>query len=705
MSKDENQRQPGGPLAAAVGQASGVIAAALTEYLGRTLQAAGYRGVDSIAGGLGGESRGDSVSDSISSVFSQYRDALGDLAAVLPQVVQRANQEWRVEPGMRLLFRARQSVFEEAQKLSVQGVAVKALYDAVEVVLRREIGEKRKDIDAGFLKALDLRADIGKLEKQIPGATDSATLEALRAQLLTAKAELAGIQPPEDWQHVIATQATLEAVRHAVISPEGRNAHPSDPMHALGDRMGASPDWAMLKTLLGQVGEQFSSKGRESVPDVLEKQKHKIRNDPVSGLAGLRQDLDWMFEPDTALCYLLLQTLDQSLGAVAVGEILHRQGLFGKFVAALDVVAKASPYAPPEWEAQFRKAFAAIGYPLGGALTLLAQNTRERSEFVLLDHAHNRMFGIREGEVGFDRKSGREIEIYGQQEGRSYCTSTSPTTPRTLPHRIHDAAVGMGVWTVDRREVQALLDSDPQRPPVRLGAWDMGANRTPLALFVVHYRESDIAETSGADPREAARDRASDEHYELGLGCFVAPRNDPLAMGMMVLGALPVSMPKACEVGREIWGYEKIHVDGQNWDVRYRPDVMTCVVKLPGGIALRVQLPRGGSRSSNRIPLLSYTKKFGQLHRNVLTRSGAGESLRVGGHGVEVSVSGVDDWWTIPDAGGNCRSLLKLLYQFGIARDQSKEGRRASYSLWTEHLQGEQGPPCLVPATFEREDE
>jgi hypothetical protein len=696
MSKDENQRQPGGPLAAAVSQASGVIAAALTEYLGRTLQAAGYRGVDAVAGGLGGDSRGDSVSDSIASVFTQYRDALGDLAAVLPQVVQRASEEWRVEPGMRLIFRARQSL-PSSRGFEDQGVAVGALYAAVDELLR-EVKSQREAYRA-------LLASVRSLEHMILSNPKDPSIQTWRSDLEIAAKRLRDFQPPEDWQHVLSNGATLGSLAEAVLSDEARASHPSVDKLAGKVTVAKPNEWAVLKALLLEIGEQFSHEGRMNLPDALDRLKYEIRRDPVQELTRARKELAWLLDKTTDECNLLLETLDQSLGAVAVGEILRRKGLFEKFVASLDAVATGKAPTAPSWQAPLRKTFAAIGYPLGDALTLLAQNTRERSEFILLDHVHNRMFGIREGELGFDTKSGREIEIYALREGRSYFTSTSRSTLRTLPHRIHDAAVGMAVWTVDRREVQAILDSDPQRPPVRLRAWDMGANRTPLVLFIVHYRESDITEPGGGYPADGPRDRTNDEHYELGLGCFVAPRSDPLAVGMMVLGALPVSMPKAVEVGREIWGYDKVHISSDHWDIRYRPDAMTCVVKLPDNITLRVQLPRGGSRSSSRIPLLSYTMKFGQLHRNVLTRSGAGETLRVGGHGVEVSVKGHDEWWKKSEVGGTCSSLLTLLYRFGIARDESTEGRRASYSVWTEHLQGEQGPPCLVPATFEREDE
>ncbi len=716
MSKDENQRQPDGPLAAAVAQAAAVISTALTEYLGRTIQAAGNRAIDTFGASAGSEPDAGGTPGSIQQVFSQYRDALGDLAGALPQVVQRASQEWRVEPGMRLLFRARSKALEKIDTKSGPEVA---LYSAVVEFLG--VLNPGHGVRKAWMQDL-CREKAGLVEQKLAaqrnGQTDAVSslghrISSLERVIGALEAQKSATPVAETWQHAFCNFSTRSAVEDCALSDEAGTADAgARELREYLDRSSPPPRGEGFLHLLRQIPAQFSDPNRVNLPQFLDEIKHELRRDPVKGLAVAERRLAWM-RGDTGYVYELLQLLEHALGDACLREILLHKGVFDAFVSAIAGVQKPQNGLQPAWERSLRQVFAGIGHPLGQPLTVLAQCTRQRNEFIVLDHAHDRVFDIRESESGFSADAVQELEIYGLREGRTYFTATARqmpcVTPRVLPHRIHDAAVGMAVWMVDRREVQSVLDSDPDRPPVKVRAWDMGVNRTPLVLFVVHYRETDIGEPGGTDPATGARARQSDEHYELGLGCFVAPRNDPLAIGMMVLGRLPVSMPAAAQVGREIWGYDKVHVDAGRWDLRYRPDAVTCLLELDGNVRLRVELPRGGKRSSTRIPLFSYTTKFGQLHRNVLTRSGSGETLRVGGHGVAVSIDFVQgpakNWWVDPKAGGECRSLLTLLYQFGIVRDDPTKGRRAAYSVWTEHMQGEQGPPCIVPNIGVREDE
>lgn len=718
MSKDENQRQPDGPLAAAVTQAAAVISTALTEYVGRTFQAAGNRAIDTFGASAGRESDPDSTLGSIQQVFSQYRDALGDLAGALPQVVQRASQEWRVEPGMRLLFRTRSTALEKIELDNKSGPEV-ALYSAVVEFLN--VLNPRHGVRKAWVRNLCLQRE-GLVEQKLVAERNCQAeavsslghrIASLTRAIDALEAQASATPVVETWQRAFSNFSTRSALEDSVLSDKAATAHAG--VKALVeylDKTSPGARWEGVLDLLRNVPAQFSDPRRVNLPQFLDEIKHEIRRDPIKGLAVAQQRLSWMCG-DTGQLYVLLQLLEHAIGDACLREILVHQGVFDAFVCAIQDLQKPQNSLQPKWESALRQVFSGIGYPLGRPLTVLAQCTRQRNEFTVLDHAHDRVFNIRESESGFAADAVQELEIYGLREGRTYFTATARQTPcvtqRVLPHRIHDAAVGMAVWMVDRREVQSILDSAPDRPPVKVRAWDMGVNRTPLVLFVVHYRETDICEPGGSDPAAAARARESDEHYELGLGCFVAPRNDPLAIGMMVLGKLPVSMPAAAQVGREIWGYDKVPVDSGRWDLRYRPDAMTCLLELHGDVRLRVELPRGGKRSSTRIPLFSYTTKFGQLHRNVLTRSGSGETLRVGGHGVAVSIDRPNrtatNWWEDSQAGGECRSLLTLLYQFGIVRDDPTKGRRAAYSLWTEHMQGEQGPPCIVPNIGVREDE
>ena len=80
MSADDHRRHENNPLANTIGQAASVLATALTEYLGRTLEASSHRVVEQISRNLPKEDRRDTGLTSIAHAFEQYRDAIGDLA-------------------------------------------------------------------------------------------------------------------------------------------------------------------------------------------------------------------------------------------------------------------------------------------------------------------------------------------------------------------------------------------------------------------------------------------------------------------------------------------------------------------------------------------------------------------------------------------------------------------------------------------------
>jgi hypothetical protein len=242
----------------------------------------------------------------------------------------------------------------------------------------------------------------------------------------------------------------------------------------------------------------------------------------------------------------------------------------------------------------------------------------------------------------------------------------------------------MAIWSVDKRLVQHHLDPFPgqakrlpfpSEPKLEMRAWDTGANRTPVALFFVHYRDSDAG-----------------EYYELGLGCFVAPRKDPLSVGVYTMGSILVSTKEAQAIGAEIWGYEKEHVPHDKWTVEYRPTFLECRVDLKDA-TLSLRLPRGGMQMSSALPMLSYTRKslgsHNQWHRSVLTRFARGESVRTTGSGVELTLS-------VNKNAAFDHPLLKELYRIGLI---GKDGQRprALQAAWSEHVSAQLGPPMLVP--------
>ncbi len=609
MSNNRDQiGSPGAPLVSTIGQAAAAIATAVTEYLGRSLEASGERALAEFARNANPGSQPGSATDPIAQTFIQYRDALGDLAVALPQLAQRASLAWQAEPGMRLLFRARPGGIDGREE------AEKKLHDAIEAL---PIGAA-------------ITADVAeKVRSRYPG-------------------DLSG---------------ALDAIQTQLLDPRRRD----------------------LQTLIGQL-------------------QQAIRANRDEGLQLAHTKLGWLFPPDgqgtSGLSggYALLDALEDAVGGDCLREVLRERARFEAFQATLvaaaataaaataAAAAAARARAPaeavaPAWKQSLTDCFRAFGFDLGAAVTVLPLSSAPRKEYVLLDHAHDRVFHIRQGVDASLAASGskREFEVYGLREGITYFdksqTQRPTNVPRLLPHRVQDASSGMAVWGVDRRDVQDLLNARQPAGDVKLFAWDMGASRTPLALFAVDYRQSDLG-----------------PYLELGIGCFVHPARDPLAVGMLVLENLPVSTDISSQVGNDIWGYPK--EVNKKMEVRYWLDRVEWSVVLAGGSKIEVTLPRGGTRSSARVPLLSYTRKFGRLHRTVLLRSGSGESLKVGGGGVKVNVTPPNWNTTKASAGG----LLGLLDLFSLVADGSGRRVRAPlYSAWTEHMSGELGAPSLVP--------
>ncbi len=212
--------------------------------------------------------------------------------------------------------------------------------------------------------------------------------------------------------------------------------------------------------------------------------------------------------------------------------------------------------------------------------------------------------------------------------------------------------------------------------------WDIGTNKTPIVLFMVDYREGDL-----------------EGYVELGLGCFATPRRDALAVGMVLIGKIPVSTQFACDAGRQIWGYDKC-VD-KTLQIRYYDKKVTCCMAGASGQGrLEFTLPRRGDGNSTSVPVFSYTWKGKFWHRTVITRSGSGESVRSGGAGVELKAKLDPAELSENDQPGLGENLL----YFGLLRkDTDKEGYRGlaiapMLTGWTEHMSAQlEVPSVIVP--------
>lgn len=292
-------------------------------------------------------------------------------------------------------------------------------------------------------------------------------------------------------------------------------------------------------------------------------------------------------------------------------------------------------------------------------------------------------------EPAVDGESRRDWFFYGARDGDRYIVPDAQAKTQQiyrLPARVRDASQGFAVYRASRDLVQDLLDTDPvvSRTGIPFRAWDIGADRTPIALFMVDYRDSDL----GA-------------YREFGVACFIAPQNDPLAIGMYLLG-LYVDDRSSMLAGRQIWGYPKEQVAAI--DIQYAEKSVTCTVDAGKDSRLKLSIPRGGSGTSSKVPLLTYTVRSAddddvqldpgikpkpdlELLRTTFIRSGSGEMIRSKPGSVKLD-------WNRESAA----SVAQLLNALDVMPEPIPRHAppRPILSAWTERMSGEFGVPGLA---------
>jgi hypothetical protein len=231
-----------------------------------------------------------------------------------------------------------------------------------------------------------------------------------------------------------------------------------------------------------------------------------------------------------------------------------------------------------------------------------------------------------------------------------------------LPVRVLDAAQGMALYAVSIEAVQAILtDTGAPFRPV-----DLGRGRTALSIFGVHHREGDLG-----------------SYDEVGVAFHVAPREDPLAVGLYIID-FPVNAPFPLLAGKAIWGYAKSEA---TVDVALETTRAAWRLTRPGARqpVLTVSFPRGGHGASTAIPFPTYTLPgvaSTDVVRAVVTRTGRGERIRAHGRGVRLELG---------DPAANASDpLWKILDRLGVADSQPM------VHAWTEHMSAEFGLPVTL---------
>jgi hypothetical protein len=227
--------------------------------------------------------------------------------------------------------------------------------------------------------------------------------------------------------------------------------------------------------------------------------------------------------------------------------------------------------------------------------------------------------------------------------------------PVMLPARVRSASQGTAFYIVSSPAVAEILKANGE--PFR--AFEIFPGQTPLAIFMIDYRESDLG-----------------RYYELGVAFFVVPRGRIAVPGMSIR-VLPVNQKFTQLAGREIWGYPKSLMP--HMEIAYADQEALCTVDRRRDDVLSITVPRGGAAASRDIPLYSYTSRSRTRYCTRFIRSGREESLTPRPH-VDLRLGREDS--------GNC--LCQGTGNACICRDLRKLGLPASPALscWTEHMSG-----------------
>jgi hypothetical protein len=198
--------------------------------------------------------------------------------------------------------------------------------------------------------------------------------------------------------------------------------------------------------------------------------------------------------------------------------------------------------------------------------------------------------------------------------GKSYLIGGRPVM---LPVRIGEASQGWALYFVPSDWARSRLGEQDKH----FIAVDAGRGRTPLIIFAIDHRESDLG-----------------TYLEIGVALIVRPRSKPRDLpGLLPLG-LMVSEQFSIDACRAIWGFHKTRA--RNMDVRYDDRFATFSIDAQDGTAFSISFPRFGSSRSSRVPCYIYSVRDddGFAHRTMLSRSSINEGFQVGGN-VELRLS------------------------------------------------------------------
>jgi hypothetical protein len=264
-----------------------------------------------------------------------------------------------------------------------------------------------------------------------------------------------------------------------------------------------------------------------------------------------------------------------------------------------------------------------------------------------------------------DQKYG-EAAGSASNPGKSYLIGDKPMM---LPVRIAEASQGWALYFVPSDWARSRLGEQDKQFIVM----DAGRQRTPLIVFAIDHRQSDL----GA-------------YLEIGVALLVRPRSNPRDLPGMLFLSLIVSEQFTIDASRAIWGYHKSLA--RNMDVRYGDGLVTFCLDAQDQAGFSISFPRFGSSRSSKVPCYIYSlpalDNDGVAHRTVLSRSSSGEGIQIGGH-VDLHLS------SQPNCVCRSGSLIDSMCICAMLRELPLFERPAANG-WAELVSGTFGPakPC-----------
>lgn len=239
--------------------------------------------------------------------------------------------------------------------------------------------------------------------------------------------------------------------------------------------------------------------------------------------------------------------------------------------------------------------------------------------------------------------------------------------PMMLPVRVGDASQGWALYFVPLDWAQSRLDEQGKQ----FIAIDAGKGRTPLIIYGIDHRESDLG-----------------SYHEIGVALLVRPRSNPRDLPGLLFLSLIVNAQFTIDASRTIWGYHKSMAT--NMDVRYGNGFVRFSLDAQDPTAFSISFPRFGSGRSTRFPCYIYSvpEHNKDAHRTLLSRSSAGEGTQMGGS-VDLHLSRQPGCICRSDSRVDTMCLCSMLRDLRLPERPAANG-------WAEFISGTFGPatPC-----------